>query len=301
MPHTFLQNTDFPSQRVPDSEKEQYRWYSSCCDWIIAQGEAFKDTRECELKYEVLHGRLPEEFYKKTINPYNAKNEKYTRFPATLRNYDLMKGVIRRYVGEYLSNPHDFIVSANNAEVVLAKNARLRQELTAIVQKQIAAKIQQIFAEYIQQGGDPQQFNPQESINIEQFIKDFNENYIDDISAQGQELLNVIRDLTEDTLFYARAYFDFVTFGQCYTYSEVQGEKLIKRNVAVRDAYPIPNDNQFVEDFEMFAERRKLTYQQIIDEFSQYFTDKQREFLDSYYAKHSPTHTVHQMFQTYHN
>ena len=241
-----IQNVDFPSQRVSDKEKEKYEWYSACTDFIIAQGESYKDTAEIELKYNVLQGRIPEEFYRKTINPYNSKNECYTRFPATLRNYDLMKGVIRRYIGEYLSNPHDFIVSANNAEVVLAKNARLRQELNNIVQKQIAAKIQQMYAEYINQGGDPQQFNPQEQFNVEQFVKEFNENFIDDISAQGQEILNVIKDITEDNLFYARAYFDFVTFGQCYTYSEVVGEKLIKRNVAVRDAYPIPTDNQFV-------------------------------------------------------
>ena len=284
--HSYLQNVDFPSQRVSDAEKEKYDWYASCCDYIIAQGEAFKDSSNIELKFDVLNGKIPEEFYKKTINPYNAKNEKYTRFPATLRNYDLMKGVIRRYVGEYTSNPHDFIVSANNAEVVLAKNARLRQELNNIVQKQIAAKIQQIFAEYLKQGGSPEQFNVQEQFDIQAFIKEFNENFIDDISAQGQELLNVIRDITEDSIFYARAYFEFVSFGQCYTYSEIRGEKLIKRNVSVRDAYPIPNDNMFVEDHDMFAERRKLTYQQIIDEFDEYLTEKDREFLETYYAKH---------------
>lgn len=287
MPHSFLQNTDFPSQRVSDSEKDKYEWYSSCCDWIIAQGQAFKDNKDCELKYNVLHGKMPDEFYKKTLNPYNATNEKYTKFPATLRNYDLMKPVIRRYVGEYLSNPHDFIVSANNPEVVLAKNARLREELTNIVQKQIAAKIQQIFAEYIQQGGDPQQFNPQEQFDVNAFVKEFNENFIDDISAQGQQILSVIKDITEDNLFYARAYFEFVTFGQCFTYSEVRGEKLIKRNISFRDAFPIPNDNMFVEDHDMFCERRKLTYQQIIDEFDEYLSEKDREFLDTYYAKHS--------------
>lgn len=287
MPHSFLQNTDFPSQRVSDSEKENYSWYSSCCDWIIAQGQAFKDIQDCELKYKVLQGIMPNEFYRKTINPYNSTNEKYTKFPATLRNYDLMKPVIRRYVGEYLSNPHDFIVSANNPEVVLAKNARLREELTNIVQKQIAAKIQQIFAEYIQQGGDPQQFNAQEQFDVNAFVKEFNENFIDDISAQGQQILSVIKDITEDNIFYARAYFEFVTFGQCYTYSEVVGEKLIKRNVSFRDAYPIPNDNMFVEDHDMFCERRKLTYQQIIDEFDEHLSEKDREFLDTYYAKHS--------------
>lgn len=285
--NSFLQNTEFPSQRVSNAEKEKYEWYSNCCDWIIAQGEAYRDSAEIELKFDVLQGRIPDEFYKKTINPYNATDKKYTRFPATLRNYDLMKGVIRRYVGEYISNPHDFIVSANNAEVILAKNSRLRQELNAIVQKQVAAKIQEIFAEYINDGGDPQQFNPQEQFDIESFIKEFNENFIDDISAQGQEILEVIKDITEDTLFYARAYFEFVSFGKCYTYSDVVGNKLIKRNVSVRDAFPIPNDSMFVEDHDMFAERRKLTYQQIIDEFDEYLSDKDREFLDTYYAKHS--------------
>lgn len=284
---SYIQSVEFPSQRVSDAEKEKYEWYSSCCDFIIAQGEAYKDSAEIELKFNVLQGRIPEEFYRKTINPYNSKNKNYTRFPATLRNYDLMKGVIRRYIGEYLSNPHDFVVSANNAEVVLAKNARLRQELNNIIQKQIAAKIQTIFAEYLKQGGDPQQFNPQEHFDVEAFIKEFNENYIDDISAQGQKLLEVIKDITEDNLFYARAYFEFVSFGQCYTFSEVKGNRLIKRNVSIRDAFPIPNDNMFVEDHDMFAERRKLSYQQIIDEFDQYLTEKDRKFLDTYYAKNS--------------
>lgn len=290
MPLSYLHNVDFPSQRVSDKEKEKYEWYSSCCDYIIAQGEAFRD-KDVELKYEVLQGRLPEEFYRKTINPYNAKNEKYTKFPATLRNYDMMKGVIRRYVGEYLSNPHDFIVSANNAEVVLAKNAKLRQELNNIVQKQIAAKLQELYTQHVQQGGNPEEFNPQEQFNVEQFIKEFNENFIDDISEQGQHLLNVIRDVTNDNILYGQAYFEFVTFGKCFTYSEVQGDKIIKRVVANRDAFPIPNDNIFVEDHDMFAERRKLTYQQIIDEFDEYLTDKDREFLDTYYAKHSVRNT----------
>ena len=288
---SYLQNFDFPSQRVSDKEKEKYEWYSQCCDFIIAQGESYKDTAEAELKYNVLQGNIPEEFYRKTINPYNAKNEKYTRFPATLRNYDLMKGVIRRYVGEYMSNPHDFIVSANNAEVVLAKNSKLKQELTKIVQKQIAAKIEELYGQYIKQGGKPEEFKVEEQFDVENFVKEFNENYIDDISAQGQQLLNVIKDITEDNILYARAYFEFVTFGQCVTYSDIRGEKLIKRVVSYRDAFPIPNDNMFIEDHDMFAERRKLSYQQIIDEFDEYLSEKDREFLDTYYAKHSPTTT----------
>ncbi len=275
---------DFPRQRVSNAEKNKPEWYAGCCDWIIAQGQNIRNSSDLEKKYRVLKGDIPSEFYKKILNPYNATNEKYTRFPATMRNYDIMKGVIRRYVSEYIKNPHDFIVGANNPEVVLARNSKLRQELAFIVQEQIAAKIQESYANWVNQGNDPQQFNPQEQFNIEEFIADFNEKYIDDISAQGQEILNVIRDITEDKLIYSRAYFEWVTFGECYTYTDVIGEKIIKRVVSLRDAFPIPNDNMFAEDYDMFAERRKLTYQQIIDEFDEYLTDVDRKFLEDYYA-----------------
>lgn len=275
---------DFPRQRVSNTEKNKPEWYAGCCDWIIAQGQNIRNSSDLEKKYRVLKGDIPSEFYKKILNPYNATNEKYTRFPATMRNYDIMKGIIRRYVSEYIKNPHDFIVGANNPEVVLARNSKLRQELAFIVQEQIAAKIQESYTNWVNQGNDPQQFNPQEQFNIEEFITDFNEKYIDDISAQGQEILNVIRDITEDKLIYSRAYFEWVTFGECYTYTDVIGEKIIKRVVSLRDAFPVPNDNMFVEDYDMFAERRKLTYQQIIDEFDEYLTDVDRKFLEDYYA-----------------
>lgn len=298
-----FQPFDFPLQRVPNSKKSDPEWYAACCDWVIAQGLANRggNANELEVKYGILQGRIPDEFYKKILNPYNATQEKYKRFPATMRNYDLMKGIIRRYVSEYIKNPHDFIVGANNPEVVLARNAKLRQELQIIVQQKIAARIQQSYQEWVEGGNDPQQFNPQTAIDVEAFIKEFNENYIDEISAQGQALLNVVKDLTEDMLLYARAYFDFVTFGEAYTYTDVVGSKIIKRVVSPRDAFPINSDNIFREDDDMFAERRKMTYQQIVDEFDEYLDDKQREFLNTYYAKRGTPYSLDLNFKVYEN
>lgn len=293
-----LQNFDFPLQRIPNSKKDK-AWAAQCCDWIIAQGMACRNIDELERKYGILQGKIPDEYYKKILNPYNATQEKFKRFPATMRNYDLMKGIIRRYVSEYIKNPHDFIVGANNPEVILARNAKLKQELAALVEHQIAIKIQESYQQWLQGGNDPKQFNPQQALDIEAFIKEFNENYIDDISAQGQEILNVIKDITEDSLFYAQAYFEFVTFGECYTYCDVVGKRIVKRNITPRDAFPINTDNRFKEDDDMFACRRKMTYQQIMDEFDEYFTDKDREFLETYYAKHSVATPTELMFSTY--
>ena len=276
---------DFPKQRVPNSEKRKPEWYANCCDWIIGKAIGLRDTKELYQRYEIMHDRMPGEFYKKILNPYNATNEKYTRFPAEMRNYDLIKGIVRRYISEYNKNEHIFIVGANNPEVVFAKDAKLREEVSILLQNAIATEIQRSFQEYINKGGDPQQFNPQEQVNIEEFVEKFNEDYIDDISKQGQDILDVIRDITEDTLFYTKLYNDFICFGEAYTYADIVGTKLVKRTVNPIDAFPIPNGEQFVEDYDMFCERRKLSLQQILDEFDDYLTEKDREFLETYYGQ----------------
>lgn len=276
---------DFPSQRVSSSQKEKPEWYANCCDWVIATAVSLRDEKEIENSYNILNGKIPEEYYAKVLNPYNATKEDYKRFPATMRNYDMMKGIIRRYISEYIKNPHDFIVGANNPEVVIAKDNKLKEELLMRAEEVVMQQIQADYEQYSQEGGDPKQYNPQQRIDVEAIIKEFNENYIDEMSAQGQSLLDVIRDITEDTLLYARAYFEFVSFGECFTYSDVVGNELYKRVVPRCDAFPIPNDSMFVEDFDAFAERRKMTYQEIIDEFDDYLSAKDRQFLETYYGR----------------
>ena len=290
----------FPEQKVPNSKKSQEEWYAACCDFIISRGLSIRNKDELEVKYDIVNGKIPDSFYDKILNPYNATQDKYKRFPATMRNYDFMKGIIRRYVGEYIKNPHDFIVSANNPEVILARNGKLKQELSILVQQQIAAKINEAYQQFVNEGNDPKQFNPEQVVDIENFIKEFNENYIDEISMQGQELLNVIRDLTEDTLLYVRAYFDFITFGECYTYTDIVGKNIIKRVISPRDAFPINTDNMFREDDDMFACRRKLSYQQIMDEFGEHITPKQKDFLNKYYGNRTPdTRLTYNTYESY--
>lgn len=293
----------FPNQRVSNAEKEKPEWYANCCDYVISAGlAAAPDREELEKMYRMLANDIPDEFYAKILNPYNATNEKYKRFPATMRNYDIISGVIRRYVSEYIKNPHDFIVGANNPDVVMARDAQIKQEMLRLAEAQIAAKISESYQRFVNEGNDPQQFNPQEAIDINAEIEKFKQEYIDKTSAQGQELLNIIDDITESLVLYSQAYFDFVAFGECYTYSDVVGNKLIKRVVSPRDAFPVPNDSQFVEDYDMFAERMKMTYQQIVDNFDEYLSEKDRKFLETYYARHSAndaTPLTYQMYASY--
>lgn len=282
----------FPAQRVGVDTKKKESWYANCIDYVIDCGLAYNDRYETETQISILHGDIPNEFYKKTLNPYNSSKEKYTRFPATMRNLDIMSDVVRRYVSEYFKGVHEFVVGASNPEIVLKKNAKLREEIGKLAQQAFVAEFQKQLQILSQEQGIPvNEVNPQEAMpNPEEFVERFNRDYIDNESKQAQDVLDYVKSITADTMIYLGSFFQYVSFGECYTYSDVRGEEIIKEQVPVLEAYPIPNNQFFVEDHDMFARRMLLSYTQIIDMFDEYLTAKDREYLEKYYS-HS-THTA---------
>ena len=282
-------SVNFPQQRVSSAEKNKPAWYQNCIDYIIDAGLSFNDRSETERQLQILHGDIPDEFYKKTLNPYNAANEKYKRFPATMRNYDIMSDIIRRYVSEYFKGIHEFVVGANNPEIVLKKNAKLKEEIALMAQQAFKQEFERRWAEMQQQAqqqGTPvEQLNPQEAMpDPEEFVKNFNENYIDEESKQAQDLLDYIRSITKDSVIYLSAFFNYCSLGECYTYSDIRGNEIFKENVPVIEAYPVPNAKFFIEDHDMFARRMLMSYNQIIDMFDEVLSKEDREFLNRYYS-----------------
>ena len=299
----------FPQQRVSGVVKKTADWYANAIDYVIDAGLSFNDRKDTELKLGILRGDLPTEFYKKTLNPYNSANEKYQRFPATLRNLDIMSDIIRRYVSEYFKGVHEFVVGANNPDIVINKNAKLKEKIGELAQQAFQQEFERQYQTMVQQaqqqGQDPNTINPQQAMpDVDKFIADFNEKYIDDESKQGQDILDYVRAMTNDNIIYLSAFFNFVSLGECYSYSDVRGDKLFKENVPVLEAFPIPNDKFFVEDHDMFARRMLMSYQQIIDMFDDMLTDKDKKFLELYYGRASSNNGITQlsytqMFETY--
>ena len=302
-------NWYFPPQRVSNAEKAKADWYANCIDYVVDAGLSLNDRLDTETKLRILRGDIPNEFYKKTLNPYNSDNEKYRRFPATMRNLDIMSDVVRRYVSEYFKGVHEFIVGASNPEIVLKRDAKLREEVAMAAEQafvqEFNSRLQQLQAEAEQSGTPPEQINPQDALpNPEEFMEKFNENYIDEESKQAQDVLDFVRSVTSDIMVYLSTFFNFVALGECYTYSDIRGATIVKEHVPVIEAYPIPNNNFFVEDHDMFARRMLLSYSQILDMFDEYLDDKDRVFLERYYGDNHRTGGATQLlysqyFETY--
>ena len=302
-------NAQFPQQRVSGAQKQKPDWYANCIDYIIDAGLSFNDRNDTELKLSILRGDMPYELYKKTLNPYNSANEKFQRFPATMRNLDIMSDIIRRYVSEYFKGVHEFVVGANNPDIVIKKNAKLAQKIAELAQQAFQQEFEKQYQALVQQaqeqGQDPQSVDPQQAMpDPEQFVADFNEKYIDDESKQGQDILDYVRAMTQDTIIYLSCFFNYCALGECYSYSDVRGDKLFKEHVPVLEAYPIPNSNYMVEDHDMFARRMLMSYQQIMDMFDDTLTEKDKYFLENHYGRASANGGVtrlsyNQLFENY--
>ena len=302
----------FPKQQVDAATKEKPDWYANSIDYIIGLGLSLNDRTETETMLNVLHGDLPQEFYKKTLNPYNATNERFKRFPATLRNYDIMSDIIRRYIGEYFKGTHEFAVGANNPDIVFERNQALKEKVMQAAQQAFQQEFERKYKEAVEQaqgqGQSPESINPQEVMpDPEEFIAKFNQDYIDRESKQGQDILNYIRDLTNDAQIYLTAFFNYCSLGECYTYTELRGNKIIKECVPAIEAFPIPNNQFMVEDHDMFARRIMMSYNQILDTFEDDLTDKDKSYLDDLYNTSASASTKvvqlgwNQLFEKYPN
>lgn len=299
----------FPKQKVSAAEKAKPYWYANSIDYVISLGTSLNDREDAETKLRILRGDIPDKFYRKILNPYNSDKEKYRRFPATMRNLDIMSDIVRRYIGEYFKGAHEFIVGANNPDVVLNRNAKLKAKIMQKAQEAFIREFEQKYKEAIEQaqgqGQSPDTIDPQSIMpDSDEFMKKFNDDYIDDESEQAQQVLDYVRSMTKDTNIYLTCFFNYCSLGECYSYAEIRDNKIIKEAVPVIEAYPIPNNNQFVEDHDMFARKMLLSYNQILDMFDDYLTDEDKSYLDAHYDINSGTPksvTYEQFFKSYAN
>ena len=238
--------------------------------------------------------------YGEYIQPYNIdliakalsyKQQKYDIADANLRqeinqigSLDIMKDILRRYVSEYIKGIHEFVVGANNPDIVINKNAKLKTLVTQLAQEAFAKEFEAKYQQMINSGSPVEEIDTSSIMpDIESFIKDFNDKYIDEQSEQSQQLLDYIQDMTDDELLYVSAYLNYVAYGECYTYSDIRGNKIYKESIPLLEAYPIPNTSYFAEDYDMFARRKQMTYQQILDFFKDDLEDKDIAFLKTIY------------------
>lgn len=254
-----------PEQRVSRSRKNEPSWYESTCDYLIAKATSINDKSRTRRLYNIAKGIIDQDDYEATLNPYNAKHDEFTKYPVSIKNNDIVKPIIRRYVGEYIRQVHEIMIVSVNEDIVFARNKKLEQEVTNMA---FQAFINELNNLNVDTGVDSK-----EVPDLEEFVVNFKRDYILEESMSAQDILEAVESHIDAGIYYAQLYAEFVITGECYCYKAVKGNKIITKVINGEDAFPIPNGETLVEDYDAFICRDLVTVAQILDEDRENLSD----------------------------
>lgn len=171
--------------------------------------------------YDFYNNRIDDKLFNYVTNPLNTENELYKKFPAKIRNYNILRPTIDLLIGEWCKRPFKFDVLNLDGEGTLnsfleAKTTEYKKNVT-----------QRMVAEIQEQTGKPvdQKDVPDPSTTID----NFNGSYKDIVATNGYKALKLlIHDLgLKESL--KDEFKDFLIAGS------VGNLKQVKRSVIERD------------------------------------------------------------------
>ena len=278
----------FPNQRTSTREKLKKEngskiptWIKQCHDYFAYElGKYGDDKVELQKLYKMAAGQFEmDDTYSYVTNPYGLKegkdNDALKRYPARLRNYDIITPVIDRFLGERRERNTDLqIVSLNPDSVSQYKNQ---------VRNQYIKTLQQMFINEMAANGV--QIQPQEvQVKLEEVEKKVTLGYADIRAKNGQTAFEALKqDLRlEDKL--QQAYYDYLVTGRCITFKDVNHDDVEYQIVSPLDVTFIGMDENspYGEDAVAVVRDMRWSAASIIDNFREDLSEDDIDWLKKY-------------------
>lgn len=277
---------NLPKQKISKSEKlakpklNKKAWGEQCIDAII-ESSSFDLTEKSVLAtyYKAYNGELDNSYYTHILNPYNTTNEKYKRFPAKLRNYNILKPIIDLMLGEKSKQPFSFQVISTNEDSTSLKDIQKKELIKQLFQQQFVNELNSL--------GFNSGVESQEVPDISEALAVFEKSYKDNRAIMGQSALEYLSynlDLKDEL---QEGFFDWLVSGQVYSYKGVSYDDVEYEIVNPADIsyYASPN-TKFVEDGDWACRKSIMTVNQVIDRFRDHIADEQLDKLENPYSPH---------------
>lgn len=264
---------DFPDQRIPESKKT-VRFDEDSLNATIKECMEHDISRKDIIKaFNAVRGIIDVEEYKHVTNPYNSDDPKLSKFPAKLTNHDIINDVYRRYVGEYLSKPHEMVVTATDSDFTNRKQQSIDSEIDMELDKMLNNEI------VAQLDMDEQLKVPVTEGDFGSFVDHKTANYKDSKSIRGQHYLNALMSDSKAHELYAKAFSDYITCGRYISYRRIDHDDVDKEIVPVEEYFRGPSNKQFIEDDASGCRLQYLTLSQIDAKFGKRLKKKDRDYL----------------------
>lgn len=271
----------FPKQKVTTKEREKRdkvsgkTWGETSIDYLLDDyyNSEFND-QVVKLFRFVDGGELIEKDYEYVLNPMNTTVDRYKRFGAKLKNFDIITPVKNLYVGEFTKRFKNVNVIDSNPD----DDNRYKEGLGKLLEQYYNQQSINEFNALGIQTGKP----TVEQQNVEQVVEEFNVGFDSQRVISGQEILDYIvfdQDLDEK---YTTAYENWITCGATVTYKGIFNDDIDFETVPPEQINTATNDRSpFLEDKPWITRKQVMTVNEILDRWNKVLTEDQVEWLEA--------------------
>lgn len=268
----------YPKQKLSSTDKTKREgtnktWGEVNVDYFIDQISINSDHEEMIRLYRTSSSELDRTDYNYILNPFNTSIDRYTKFSAKLRNFDIITPIIELFVGEFGKRLQNYQVVSTNPDA----QSKYEKELGVVLKNYYAQlAINGLNAAGVQTG--------QESKDVpsrEQIVQEFDRSYTDNHVITGNEILDFIKYSENVDEKYILMYYDWLIVGRVISYKEVRHNDVSLEHVDPLECYfPKNKQSPFIEDGDWFVRRQTVTPNYVIDKFHEQLSDTDIEHLD---------------------
>ena len=254
---------EFPNQRVSRSEKEQDSFYKPTYDHIINRALNLNKKDDITAWLDAANGMISNTSLNYLVSPLKDNETEKTigKLPGEIRDTDLINTVRERNIGEYIGLPYKFTVTVHNADAVLRRDLEIADEANKIMQQALINMLNEYYD--ANQEGINTGVVSKEVPDIEEFVKDKTEKWIDDRATRGLNILKLINNINDFDSKRIQSFFYWWACEEFYTYREVINNEVYTSVISPLEGYPVYNNEAFVEDYTAFVIKKKITLTQL--------------------------------------
>lgn len=269
----------FPSQKLSLKEKlkvddvTQKHWGHNCVDYLIDNSNWSQDYEEIVRIKRMVDGEINDDDYNHVLNPFNTSIDRYKRFGAQLRDFNILNPVRDLYLGEFGKRFKNIQVFETNPE----DESLYKQGLERVIKNYYTQKaINQLNSLGLQTGQEDVDQQTLDEV-VGKYKEDFDTNRI----IEGQATLDFLKYDKELDELYQNVYGDWIDCGRAFTYKDISFNDVNIEWVPCEElSVPKTGSSDFIEDRGWAVRRRVIPPHELLDKFHDELDEAAKDYLD---------------------